>query len=179
LQIHQDQIDPLFLYQVDPAPDQLLVSIEAIAPKDGIGPDLPDHQVGMLGDDVFAQAEDLLAEVLPTYYAIEHADLDRWKAVLQLLLETARILIVGSLAPTPCVEDEPIATMVKGSACSTRMALRSSAAAIADNDGGVAQLLMTFPAGWATAGPLRINTAATIAARRRPRQRSFIAALLG
>jgi hypothetical protein len=91
LQVHQDQIDPFFLHLVHPAPDQLLVSIEAVAPEDGVGPHLPDHKLGMLGNDVFGQAVDLLSDVLAADPAIEHADLDVWEAVLQLLLKAAWI----------------------------------------------------------------------------------------
>jgi hypothetical protein len=57
--------------------------------------------------------------------------------------------MAGALAPTPRVEEDPIATIVTGSLAAIRDAERSSVACIAESPGEVAQLAgsLTEPAG--------------------------------
>jgi hypothetical protein len=95
LQVHQDDIDPLLLQKQDAAADHPLVGANIVAPQDGISADLPNHQVRMRGDDVFSEAEDLLADILATHATVQNLDLDVWETFLQLLFQAARVAHSG------------------------------------------------------------------------------------
>jgi hypothetical protein len=91
LQIHQDDVDPTLLHQGDTAPYQLFVGGYIIASQDGVGADLPDHQVRMLRDDVAIDTVQFLGHVLAPDTTVYNSDLDGRKTVSQFALEAARV----------------------------------------------------------------------------------------
>src|SRR6516162_9880647 len=91
LKVHPANVDPLLLHQADTKPDHLFIRGKIVAPEHGIGADLPDDQIGVLGDDISVETHQLLPDVLAADPMIDDLYLDVGKPVLQLLLEPAWI----------------------------------------------------------------------------------------
>jgi hypothetical protein len=79
LDVHQDDLDPVFLHGGHAAANELLICRKIVAAKDRISANLPYHQIGTFGDDVPVEAGELFGNVLAPDTVIDDPDLDARK----------------------------------------------------------------------------------------------------
>ena len=92
LQVHQHDIGAAGLQQRDATPQQHFVRFEIVTPQDRVGPYLPDHEVGMLREDVALEPGKLLFRILPPLAAVDDADRNAGQALFQGGLQPARVI---------------------------------------------------------------------------------------